>query len=105
TINRLIVDQGNLERASLVVAAWALYLKGVDENGTTYTIPDPRAGFCQALVADDTLITQRLLAVEEIFGSAIPKSAAFVAAFEQNLNDLRTLGVSGTLEKLLAAKA
>ncbi|WP_411741081.1 hypothetical protein [Pseudomonas syringae] len=105
TINRLIVDQGNLERASLVVAAWALYLKGVDENGTTYRIPDPRAEFCQALVADDALIAERLLAVEEIFGSAIPKSAAFVAAFEQNLNDLRTLGVSGTLEKLLTARA
>ncbi|RMO57194.1 Mannitol dehydrogenase [Pseudomonas syringae pv. aptata] len=105
TINRLILDEGNLARASLVVAAWALYLKGVDESGATYKIPDPRAEFCQALVADDALITERLLAVEEIFGSAIPKSAAFVAAFEQNLDDLRTLGVSGTLEKLLVAKA
>ena len=56
-------------------------------------------------MADDALITQRLLAVEEIFGSAIPKSAAFVAAFEQNLDDLRTLGVSGTLLKLLVAMA
>jgi mannitol 2-dehydrogenase/xylulokinase len=102
TINRLILDQGNLDRASLVVAAWAMYLKGVDENGTLYRIPDPRAGFCQALVADDVLITQRLLEVEEIFGLAIPRSAEFVAAFEQNLNNLRDLGVSGTLEKLLA---
>ncbi|RMU76748.1 Mannitol dehydrogenase [Pseudomonas syringae pv. aptata] len=105
TINRLILDEGNLARASLVVAAWALYLKGVDENGATYKIPDPRAEFCQALVADDALITQRLLGVEEIFGSAIPQSEAFVAAFKQNLDDLRTLGVSGTLEKLLVAKA
>ncbi|MCV4340980.1 mannitol dehydrogenase family protein [Pseudomonas capsici] len=102
TINRLIVDQGNLQRASLVVAAWALYLKGVDENGTTYRIPDPRADFCQALVADDALLTQRLLGVEEIFGLAIPRSAEFVAAFEQNVNNLRDLGVSGTLEKILA---
>ncbi|MCI3945423.1 D-mannonate oxidoreductase/xylulokinase [Pseudomonas syringae] len=102
TINRLIVDQGNLERASLVVAAWALYLKGVDENGVTYKIPDPRAEFCQALVADDALMTQRLLQVEEIFGLAIPQSAEFVAAFEQNVNNLRESGVSGTLEKLLA---
>ncbi|MDF2643827.1 MAG: mannitol dehydrogenase, partial [Pseudomonas sp.] len=39
---------------------------------------------------------------EEIFGLAIPRSAEFVAAFEQNLNNLRDLGVSGTLEKLLA---
>lgn len=102
TINRLILDQGNLERASLVVAAWALYLKGVDEHSATYRIPDPRADYCQALVADDVLITQRLLEVEEIFGLAIPQSAQFVAAFEQNLNNLRDLGVSGTLEKLLA---
>jgi mannitol 2-dehydrogenase/xylulokinase len=102
TINRLILDNADLERASLVVAAWALYLKGLDETGMTYRIPDPRAEFCQALVADDVLITQRLLEVEEIFGLAIPQSAEFVAAFEQNLNNLRELGVSGTLEKLLA---
>jgi mannitol 2-dehydrogenase/xylulokinase len=102
TINRLILANAGLERASLVVAAWALYLKGLDETGMTYRIPDPRAEFCQALVADDVLITQRLLEVEEIFGLAIPQSAEFVAAFEQNLNNLRELGVSGTLEKLLA---
>lgn len=101
TINRLILDNASLERASLVVAAWALYLKGLDETGMTYPIPDPRAEFCQALVADDVLINQRLLEVEEIFGLAIAQSAEFVAAFEQNLNNLRELGVSGTLEKLL----
>jgi mannitol 2-dehydrogenase len=86
----------------LVVAAWALYLKGVDENGETYSIPDPRAAFCQALVADDALITQRLLAVEEIFGTAIPRSPEFVAAFEWCCNSLRDVGVTRTLERVLA---
>lgn len=105
TINRLILDKGNLDRASLVVAAWALYLKGVDEAGNTHPIPDPRAEFCQALVADDVLITQRLLEVEEIFGTAIAQSAEFVAAFEHNLNSLRELGVAKTLENLLAKTA
>ena len=103
TINRLIADERETKRAALVVAAWALYLKGVDENGDTYSIPDPRATFCQALVADDALITQRLLAVEEIFGTAIPRSAAFVAAFEWCCNSLREDGVTRTLEKILAA--
>ncbi|MPQ67634.1 MULTISPECIES: mannitol dehydrogenase family protein [unclassified Pseudomonas] len=102
TINRLIADGRETERAALVVAAWALYLKGVDENGTTYSIPDPRAEFCQALVADDTLIVQRLFAVEEIFGTAIPQSAEFIAAFERCFNSLREVGVSKTLERLLA---
>ncbi|MEB0041368.1 MULTISPECIES: mannitol dehydrogenase family protein [unclassified Pseudomonas] len=105
TINRLILDKGNLDRASLVVAAWALYLKGKDENGATFKIPDPRAEFCQALVADDVLVTQRLLAVEEIFGAAIAQSAEFIASFEHNLNSLRELGVKKTLEKLLATIA
>jgi mannitol 2-dehydrogenase len=102
TINRLIADGQETKRAALVVAAWALYLKGVDENGETYNIPDPRAAFCQALVADDALITQRLLAVEEIFGTAIPHSPEFVAAFEWCCNSLRDVGVTRTLERVLA---
>lgn len=102
TINRLIADGRETRRAALVVAAWALYLKGVDENGDTYTIPDPRAAFCQALVTDDKLITERLLGVEEIFGAAIPKSAEFVAAFEWCYNSLRDEGVTRTLERVLA---
>lgn len=102
TINRLIADGQETRRAALVVAAWALYLKGVDENGYTYAIPDPRAEFCQGLVADDALITQRLLAVEEIFGTAIPRSAAFVVAFDWCCNSLREVGVTRTLERILA---
>ncbi|MHC8401163.1 mannitol dehydrogenase family protein [Pseudomonas sp. MDT1-17] len=102
TINRLIADGQETKRAALVVAAWALYLKGVDENGDTYSIPDPRATFCQALVADDVLITQRLLEVEEIFGTAIPRSPEFVAAFEWCCNSLRDVGVTRTLERVLA---
>ncbi|PMY60922.1 MULTISPECIES: mannitol dehydrogenase family protein [Pseudomonas] len=101
TLNRLIADGRDTERAALVVAAWARYLKGVDENGDTYRIPDPRAAFCQALVADDALISQRLLAVEEIFGSAIPNSPAFVEAFERCYSSLRDNGVTRTLERVL----
>lgn len=102
TINRLLADGGDPERAALVVAAWALYLRGVDENGERYAIPDPRAAFCQALVTDDARVSQRLLAVEEIFGSAIPQSPAFVEAFERCFNDLRENGVTRTLERVLA---
>ncbi|RON09766.1 mannitol dehydrogenase [Pseudomonas brassicacearum] len=102
TINRLIADGRDTRRAALVVAAWAIYLKGVDENGNAYSIPDPRAEFCQALVVDDPLITQRLLEVEEIFGTAIPHSAEFVAAFEWCCNSLREHGVTRTLERVLA---
>ncbi|WP_263263390.1 mannitol dehydrogenase family protein [Pseudomonas sp. RIT-PI-S] len=101
TINELIRSGGDLRRAALVVAAWALYLRGVDEAGTQYRIPDPRAEFCQALVAEDQGLAQRLLGVEEIFGLQIPASAAFVEAFEQQLQQLRTYGVEGALRALV----
>ncbi|UCJ17796.1 mannitol dehydrogenase family protein [Pseudomonas sp. MM211] len=101
TINRLIEDGRPLERAALVVAAWALYLKGVDEKGTRYRIPDPRAEFCQALVQDDDRVSERVLGVEVIFGTAIPQSAAFVTAFELCYDSLRKLGVTRTLQTLL----
>ncbi|MCG6539615.1 mannitol dehydrogenase family protein [Pseudomonas sp. KSR10] len=101
TINRLIADGAELDRAALVVAAWAMYLRGVDENGDRYRIPDPRAEFCQALVEEDEGLAERLLGREEIFGAQIPRSMAFRDAFERNLLRLRTLGVSGTLDLLL----
>ncbi|WP_417778656.1 mannitol dehydrogenase family protein [Stutzerimonas xanthomarina] len=104
TINRLIADNADnaeLDRAALVVAAWAMYLKGIDENGTRYSIPDPRAEFCQSLVEEDEGLAERLLGREEIFGTHIPRSSAFRDAFERNLLRLRTLGVSGTLDLLL----
>ncbi|WP_120995290.1 mannitol dehydrogenase family protein [Stutzerimonas urumqiensis] len=102
TIERLIRDGAPLDRAALVVAAWARYLKGVDERGQPYAIPDPRAAFCQSLVAEDDGLAERLLAREEIFGTLIPRSEAFRDAFERNLAWLRTLGVAGTLRKLLS---
>ncbi|WP_085694714.1 MULTISPECIES: mannitol dehydrogenase family protein [unclassified Pseudomonas] len=101
TLNRLIADGRETQRAALVVAAWAMYLKGVDEQGRTYSIPDPRAAFCQALVADDRLIAERLLGVEEIFGPAVAQSPEFVAAFQWCCDSLREVGVSRTLERVL----
>ncbi|WP_439888806.1 mannitol dehydrogenase family protein [Pseudomonas sp. MBLB4123] len=102
TLNRLLEDGAALERGALVVAAWALYLKGVDENGEHYRIVDPRAEHCQALIDDDQQLTARVLGEETIFGGALAASPAFVAAFERNLESLRSQGVSVTLQALLA---
>lgn len=101
TINALITDGAELDRAALVVAAWAVYLNGTDETGARYRMLDPRLAFCQGLVASEGGLTARLLGVDEIFGKQIPQSAAFVEAFERQLHNLRTLGVTGTLKALL----
>lgn len=101
TANRLIAAGRPLERVALVVAAWALYLGGVDEHGEHYPIPDPRAAECQALVAERHGLGRRLLGVETVFGPAIPASAAFVEAFERLYDSLRRHGVSETLRQVL----
>ncbi|MCO7515917.1 mannitol dehydrogenase family protein [Pseudomonas guariconensis] len=101
TANRLIADGQPLERVALVVAAWALYLRGVDENGTTYAIPDPRASDCQARAVQRDGLAARVLGDEAIFGTLIPASKAFVAAFERMYDSLREFGVSETLRRVL----
>ncbi|MGG7598167.1 mannitol dehydrogenase family protein [Pseudomonas sp. WC1] len=101
TANRLIADGKPLERVALVVAAWALYLRGEDEQGTRYSIPDPRAADCQARVAQRDGLAARVLGDEAIFGTAIPASKAFVSAFERLYDSLREVGVSETLRQVL----
>ncbi|MNG38216.1 hypothetical protein D3C84_1258330 [compost metagenome] len=66
-----------------------------------FCIADPRAAECRQLVADREQISARLLGVEAIFGTAIPRSPAFVAAFQRSLDSLRSQGVTTTLETLL----
>ncbi|WP_339513255.1 mannitol dehydrogenase family protein [Pseudomonas sp. RL_15y_Pfl2_60] len=101
TLNQLIAEDKPLDSVALVVAAWALYLKEVDEQGAGYRIIDPRADYCRSLVSDDARLTERVLGAESIFGKALATSPAFVQAFERNLHRLRTQGVSGTLQALL----
>jgi mannitol 2-dehydrogenase len=102
TIDELIRSGGDVRRAALVVAAWALYLRGRDEKGNLYSIPDPRAAFCQSLVAEDEGLAQRLLGTEDIFGTIIPASPAFIEAFEHQLRQLRAHGVDGAVKALNA---
>ncbi|MHC6223181.1 mannitol dehydrogenase family protein [Pseudomonas sp. X10] len=101
TANRLIEAGQPLERVALVVAAWALYLRGVDEQGTQYAIPDPRAAQCQARVVQRDGLAARVLGDESIFGAAIPASKAFIGAFERMYDSLREFGVSETLRRVL----
>lgn len=101
TANRLIADGRPLERVALVVAAWALYLGGVDEQGNHYAIPDPRAAQCQARVVQRDGLAARVLGDETLFGTAIPASREFVVAFERLYDSLREVGVSDTLRRVL----
>lgn len=102
TLLRQIDAGAPLHRTALIVAAWCHYLRGVDEEGETYPIPDPRADWLQRAARVDDHQAERFLGLEEVFGNKIPASADFVAAFRLQLGRLQTLGVRTTLKLTMA---
>ncbi|MGV6477632.1 mannitol dehydrogenase family protein [Azotobacter vinelandii] len=91
-----------LQRTALIVAAWCHYLRGIDERGETYPIPDPRAAWLREAACVEERLVETFLGLEEVFGHEIPASEAFVAAFRLQLERLRSLGVRATLELTMA---
>ncbi|WP_020683301.1 mannitol dehydrogenase family protein [Marinobacterium rhizophilum] len=97
------IEQGRaLDRTALIIAAWCHYLRGVDEQGNPYGIPDPRAAWLQKAISDTDNLVQNFLALEDVFGRVIPQSEAFVQAFACQLERLQTLGVRATLDLVMA---
>ncbi|OZG69989.1 mannitol dehydrogenase [Hahella sp. CCB-MM4] len=90
-----------LARVALIIAAWAHYLRGVDEKGERYSIPDPRAGWLQEAIAETSNVVESFLGLEDVFGKTIPNSAEFVSAFQLQLERLQKFGVKATLEMTL----
>ncbi|WP_020406495.1 mannitol dehydrogenase family protein [Hahella ganghwensis] len=97
-----MIEQGKpLERVALIIAAWAHYLRGVDEKGEHYSIPDPRAGWLQEAIEGSADLVESFLGLEDVFGKSIPSSREFIEAFRLQLERLQQLGVKATLEMTL----
>lgn len=92
----------SLDRTALIIAAWAHYLSGVDEHGKPYPIIDPQLPVLKLAVADQKQLISNVLALEDVFGTDIPQSAAFVEAFTRQLQRLQTQGVHATLKQILS---
>ena len=101
TLRRQIKAGVSLDRTALIVAAWTHYLNGMDENGVAYAMIDPKLDLLQAAISDPSKVVERMLALEDVFGEDLPNSAAFVEAYQQQLNKLQNQGVHATLKALL----
>ena len=101
TLRGQIQTGAPLDRTALIVAAWAHYLNGVDEKGNHYSIVDPQSEVLKLAVADKSALVENILALEDVFGSDIPKSTAFVEAFTRQLERLQSQGVHATLKQVL----
>ena len=91
TINRLIADKAALDRAALVVAAWARCICGASMKTASGTASPIRARI-SPVARRGGRRSHRTPAGARILGTQIPRSLAFRDAFERNLLRLRTLG-------------
>jgi mannitol 2-dehydrogenase len=88
---------GSVTRAAAIVASWARYAEGTDEQAQPIEIVDRRRDELVALAArqhDDPLV---FLSNRELFGD-LKTNAQFTAAYASAMNSLHERGARQTLE-------
>ena len=102
SITDLLAQDRNIDRLSLVIAAWFLYFhRGVDERGQPLQIIDARAAELQALARQDGLNPRPFLANTSIFGDRLSTDPVLLRNVEAALSRLTEHGVHGTLRRSL----
>jgi mannitol 2-dehydrogenase len=100
TLEKKIESGESLDQIALIIAAWCHYLQGKDEKGNVIVVEDPRIQrINKAAQLGDNRI-ERFLALDEVFGQAIPKSTRFIDALQRQLSLLENKGVRATLRLL-----
>ncbi|WP_375423913.1 mannitol dehydrogenase family protein [uncultured Friedmanniella sp.] len=90
--------------SAAVVAAWARYAEGVDEQGGPITIVDRFADQLQALAGRQHEEPLAFLGLRDLFGD-LDQEPVFTAAYLEALDSLHQHGARATVERLVAAPA
>ncbi|MFC6671859.1 mannitol dehydrogenase family protein [Marinobacterium aestuariivivens] len=99
TLEERLAAEASIARFALILASWALYLRGALQADADYRVEDPAAPrLLQACRQPDGLCA-RFLGLEEIYGSRLHASAALNSAFEAALYRLETQGIAATLDE------
>ncbi len=100
TLEERLAAGAPVQRFALVLAGWALYLRGAQVPTADYKVEDPLAEMLLSACTQREGLSARFLGLEDIFGTQLQASATLVSAFESALNQLETQGVAMTLEEL-----
>ncbi len=90
---------GEIELAALVVAAWARYAEGVDEQGKAIEVVDRLRDELMAAAGRQREDPTAFIVNRELFGDLIDDER-FVAAYTTSLRSLHDRGARATLEAL-----
>lgn len=90
---------GPIDRAVLVIAAWARSLEGTDEHGEPIDITDRRLGELRATARADNAEPGAFLNLTDIFGD-LGQNARFAAAYRQAREALQRSGARTAVQDL-----
>jgi mannitol 2-dehydrogenase len=93
---------GELARCAAIIASWARYAEGVDEQGAPIEIVDRQRDRVLALAARQHEEPLAFISNRELFGDLI-EHERFVAAYSWALRSLHERGARATLEALVQA--
>jgi mannitol 2-dehydrogenase len=94
-----LASGGPVELSAAIVASWARYAEGTDEQGEPLTIVDRLADTLHAIALRNHDDVDAFIANREIFGSVVDDER-FRTAYEQALRSLHEKGSLATLEAL-----
>ena len=100
-VRRQLELGGPIERSAAVVASWARYAEGVDEQGRPIEVVDRLAGSLTAIARRQREgEPEAFIANRELFGDLVDEPR-FVTAYRSSLRSLHERGALATLESLV----
>jgi mannitol 2-dehydrogenase len=99
-VRRQLETGGEIEHCATVVASWARYAEGVDEQGEPIEVIDPLKDRLVELARQQREDPHAFIANRELFGDLVD-DARFVAAYRSALSSLHERGARATLESIV----
>jgi mannitol 2-dehydrogenase len=99
-VRRQLESGGPIERSAAVVASWARYAEGVDEQGRPIEVVDRLAGPLTAIARRQRDDPDAFIANRELFGDLVD-DPRFAEAYRAALSSLHERGARATLESIV----
>ena len=92
TVKAQLKEQGPIEGVAFVIAAWAIYSLGLDENGKSLKIKDAMADVLHKKAIEAKVKPELFLEIDSIFGK-LKTSAIFVDSYIKAYHHIKANGV------------
>jgi mannitol 2-dehydrogenase len=103
-VRHQLATGGEIRRSAAVVASWARYAEGVDEQGEPIEVVDRLKESLTEIASRQREDPDAFIANREVFGDLIDDER-FVAAYRDALSSLHERGARATLESLVQGSA